>query len=227
MYFRSLAVSLLTLLLTQEAQAHFNLNHRETIAFEDEAQHEGPCGGFTPDFSKDDVTDSYIGGDSIATLTTHAEGNWLYRITLDESASGNWTQIFPFVRQTGLGAFCEPVVTIPDEFIGQTGVLGVVSSTPDRILYQCASVKFIEGSNDPPKICKNTSEVTGTFSSDSKLAAMIGNDTNDASMTPSGTASHDHPAETSSEPNGANSLTDLSLPFSVAGVLGLCLAYLV
>ncbi|KAH7201463.1 hypothetical protein DER44DRAFT_870253 [Fusarium oxysporum] len=198
----------------KEAQAHFNLNYPETIGFEDGTQHDGPCGGFTPDFSKDDVTDFYIGGDSIATLTTHAEGNWLYRITLDESARGNWTQIYPIVRQTGLGAFCEPVVTVPEEFIGHTGVLGVVSNTPDGVLYQA---------------CKNASDVTATFSSDSKLTGMVGNDTNDASTTPSGTASHDHPSETSSQPNGAlgrSSLTDLSLPFSIVAVLGLCLAYL-
>lgn len=133
MHSRSLVASLMTLLLTQEAQAHFNLNYPETVGFEDEAQHDGPCGGFMPDFSKDDVTDFYVGGGSIATLTTHTEGNWLYRITLDKSARGNWTQIFPIVRQTSLGAFCELAVTVP-EVIGHTGVLGVVSNTPDGVL---------------------------------------------------------------------------------------------
>lgn len=125
-----------TLLLTQAAWAHFNLNYPETIGFDDEAQHDGPCGGFTPDFAKNTFTDFHTGGDAVATVTTHAEGNWLYRITLDETASGNWTKAFPIVRQTGLGAFCEPIITIPAEFVGQQGILGVVSNTPDGLLFQ-------------------------------------------------------------------------------------------
>lgn len=99
----------------------------------------------------------------------------------------------------------------------------------DVVRCKCASVKFVDGSNDAPKACKNASDVTATFSSDSKLTAMVGNDTNDASTTQSRAASHDHPSETSSEPTGVlgrGSLTDLSLPFSVVAVLGLCLAYL-
>lgn len=123
-------------LIPSAALAHFNLLYPQTVGFSDDAQHDGPCGGFTPDFSKDNMTDFHIGGDSISTRTTHPQGNWLYRITLNESASGNWTQIFPIVQQKGLGAFCEPAVTIPKEYLGQRGVLSVISSTPDGILFQ-------------------------------------------------------------------------------------------
>lgn len=66
---RSLLTSLVTLLLTQEAWAHFNLNYPETIGFEDEVQHDDPCGGFTPDFSEDTMTDFHVEGDAVATLT--------------------------------------------------------------------------------------------------------------------------------------------------------------
>lgn len=118
------------------AWGHFNLKYPATIGFDDEKQHDGPCGGFTPDFSKNNITDFHVNGDAIATLTTHKQGNWLYRITLDETASGDWTQIFPIVQQNGLGAFCEPAVSVPPRFVGQRGVLGIVSNTPDGILFQ-------------------------------------------------------------------------------------------
>jgi hypothetical protein len=158
-----------TLLLTQAAWAHFNLNYPETIGFNDEAQHDGPCGGFTPDFAKNTFTDFHTGGDAVATVTTHVEGTWLYRITLDETASGNWTQAFPIVRQNGLGAFCEPIITIPTEFVGQKGILGAVTNTSDGLLFQvrrlrsqpsplypitrrsvpqCAAVNFVEGTTE-------------------------------------------------------------------------------
>jgi hypothetical protein len=127
------------LLLIAVAQAHFLLNYPKSIGFSDDAQRDGPCGGFTPDFSKNNFTDFHIGGDNIATRTTHPQGNWLYRFTLDPTASGNWTQAFPIVQQSGLGSFCEPLVTIPSQLAGEKGVLGVVSNTPDGLLFQACT----------------------------------------------------------------------------------------
>lgn len=136
--FKMIATPIIALLQIPLAWAHFNLDYPTTIGFEDEKQRDGPCGGFTPNFSKDNLTDFHVNGDAIATLTTHKQGNWLYRITLDETASGNWTQIFPIVRQDGLGAYCQRAVTVPSRFVGQRGVLGVVSSTPDGLLFQAS-----------------------------------------------------------------------------------------
>jgi hypothetical protein len=42
----------------------------------------------------------------------------------------------PAVQQTGLGAFCEPDVSIPASWAGSKGVIGVVQDAPDGILYQ-------------------------------------------------------------------------------------------
>lgn len=100
-----------------------------------------------------------------------------------------------------------------------------------NVVCKCASVKFVEGSAEAPPTCKNALGVTAEFSSDSTLDALVGTNTDDddngssdSSATPSGTVSHDHPSETSSEPSGAavkGSRMDLSLTFSVATVLGL------
>ncbi|KAB5566904.1 hypothetical protein GE09DRAFT_1056376 [Coniochaeta sp. 2T2.1] len=95
-------------------------------------QHDGPCGGFTPDFSKNNATDFFAGGDNVATLTTHSQGNWLYRLTVDPAASGNWTQIFAIMQQNGRGDFYEPLITVPASLIGQKAVLGVVTNTSGR-----------------------------------------------------------------------------------------------
>lgn len=123
---------------------HFLLTYPASIGFSDDDQSQGSCGGVTPDFATGNFTDLHIGGDSISTRTTHPQGNWLYRITLDPKAAGNWTQVFPIVQQTGRGEFCEPLMTIPSQFIGQKGVLGVVSRTPDGLLYQGSKSALVQ-----------------------------------------------------------------------------------
>ncbi|KAI0128272.1 hypothetical protein BJ170DRAFT_682069 [Xylariales sp. AK1849] len=183
---RSIAAA--TLLFLGASHAHFLLNSPAPVgAFDDDTEGNAPCGGLTPDFSNKAQTQTNfsVGGNAIATLSTHPQTNFLYRITTDASASGNWTQIYPIFQQTGEGAFCAPMVTVPESFIGQTGVLSVVADGPDGLLYQCATVNFISGMNmTKPSSCSNASSVTAAFAADSTLSAVLDST---ASSTPSST----------------------------------------
>ncbi|GAO19983.1 hypothetical protein UVI_02063340 [Ustilaginoidea virens] len=115
--------------------AHFLLKYPESIGFDDDKEDTAPCGGFTPDFSKK-LVDFHIGGDAIAVTLTHPQGNWLFRVTDDQKAESGWQQIFPIVQQSGIGDFCEPQVTVPSKYAGKKGVLSIVSSATDGLLYQ-------------------------------------------------------------------------------------------
>jgi hypothetical protein len=66
----------------------------------------------------------------------HPQATWLFRATLDQTASGNWTNLLPAIQQTGLNNFCEPALQVPESFAGSKGVLGIVQDAPDGILYQ-------------------------------------------------------------------------------------------
>jgi hypothetical protein len=127
-----------TLLLVSATNAHFKLNTPATIGFSDNDEGTGPCGGFTPDFSKNTVTDFHVGGEYVYTSLFHPQANYLYRATLDTTASGNWSQSFPILLQSGLGDLCE-MVTVPSSWAGKKGVLGVVCNAPDGLLYQVRS----------------------------------------------------------------------------------------
>ena len=128
-----------TLALLSTADAHFNLNAPPSIGFDEDNEGIAPCGGFTPDFSKN-VTDFHVGGEPVATFLGHPQGNWLYRASLDQKAGGNWTQLFPIVQQSGLGAFCEPSIAVNPSWAGKQGILGVVVDTQDGILYQVCEI---------------------------------------------------------------------------------------
>ena len=130
-----LTVALLGQLFGQSS-AHFLLNSPPTIGFDDSLEATPPCGSFTVDFSKDNVTDFHVGGDFIALTSIHPMATWLFRATLDQTASGNWTDLLPAVVQTGLGNYCETGITVPLTWAGSKGVIGVVQDAPDGILYQ-------------------------------------------------------------------------------------------
>ena len=131
----SLAICLTTLLLGQST-AHFLLNSPPTIGFDDDLEGTPPCGGFSVDFSKGNVTDFHVGGDYIALTSTHPEATWLFRATLDQTASGNWSNLLPAVQQTGLGSFCETGIMVPSTWAGSRGVVGIVQDAADGLLYQ-------------------------------------------------------------------------------------------
>lgn len=119
------------LLLAATAHAHFKLNEPASIGFSDDDEGTGPCGSFTPDFSKDTITDFHVGGQPIAMLSTHPETKWLFRATFAEKADGEWEQLYSIVDQQGIGDFCVPAVTAPKSWVGSTGVLSVVADATD------------------------------------------------------------------------------------------------
>ena len=144
----TLAVCFLTILVSH-CSAHFYLNYPPTIGFDDSLEAEAPCGSFTVDFSKDNVTNFHVGGDSIALTSIHPMATWLFRATLDQTAtSGNWTSLLPAIVQTGLGDYCERDVKVPASWAGQKGVIGIVQDAPDGILFQVScELLFLRLSN--------------------------------------------------------------------------------
>jgi hypothetical protein len=134
--FNAILASLVAAILISQSTAHFLLNYPPTIGFDDALEGNAPCGSFTPDFSTDTVTDFHVAGDSLAMTSIHPQATWLFRATLDITASGNWTALLPAVLQTGLGDYCEQDVKVPASWAGSKGIIGVVQDAPDGILYQ-------------------------------------------------------------------------------------------
>lgn len=137
------------LLLASGIHAHYTVQHPPTIQpFDDDGEGEGPCGGYTP--SPDDLktNDFHVDGDAIGTTLTHPEATWLYRITTDLTAKGNWTEVYPIFSQKGAGAYCQPSVTIPHEYIGQKAILGMIAKAVDGMLYQ---VSYLFSYNQLPR----------------------------------------------------------------------------
>ncbi|KAI1373359.1 hypothetical protein F4677DRAFT_429425 [Hypoxylon crocopeplum] len=164
------------LLLASGIQAHFTLQHPAVAgAFDDDKEPESPCGGYLPHISSVPLTDFHVDGDIIATTLTHPQGNWLYRITTDPEAKGNWSQIYPIFQQSGIGTYCSPHVTVDRALIGQKAFLGIVSSAVDGLLYQCAGVNLIEGTGTAPSDCQNGSGVSTSYTADSALTSQLGN----------------------------------------------------
>ncbi|KAI1653419.1 hypothetical protein F4813DRAFT_374724 [Daldinia decipiens] len=166
------------LLFTGITNGHFTVEHPPTIGqFDDEAEGDHPCGGYSPDITKVSTTDFHVDGDVIATTLTHPESTWLYRINIDPTAQGNWTEVWPIFQQSGQGKFCNPRVTIPHEFVGKKGFIGIVSHAVDGFLYQCSAVHFIEGTATTPSDCTNGSSVTTSWISDDQLTAKLNEST--------------------------------------------------
>jgi hypothetical protein len=117
-----------------QVNAHFLLNYPTTVGFNDDQEGTAPCGGFDVSFAN--VTNFYVGGDSIAVTSTHPASTWLFRATLDTKAAGNWSVLLPAIAQATLGQFCEKSVTVPASFAGQQGVIQVIEDAVDGQLFQ-------------------------------------------------------------------------------------------
>lgn len=125
------------LLLPTLAAAHITLNAPVPVGpFDEDNEANAPCGGVTIDFSKDNVTDFHVGGEPIDLFLGHPTAGWLIRGTLDQTATTNWSQLYPIFTQTGLGDYCQTAVAAPESWVGQKGLLGVVANAPDGLLYQ-------------------------------------------------------------------------------------------
>lgn len=131
--------TLSVLALAGIASAHFELKYPKSVGNSDNTAEDGPCGGFTPDISdnSDELVDVHVGGEAIAVLLTHSRATWLFRGTLDKDVDdADWERLYPNTVQSGLGAFCVPRVTFPDDWAGKKGVISVVSSADDGQLFQ-------------------------------------------------------------------------------------------
>ncbi|KAE9370483.1 hypothetical protein N431DRAFT_426845 [Stipitochalara longipes BDJ] len=198
MKFFTLAGCLFATLIGQSA-GHFLVLYPPSIGFDDDLEATPPCGSFTVDFSKDNVTDFHVGGDVLAMQSYHPQVTWLFRATLDQTASGNWTNLLPAVQQTGLNSFCEPAVQIPASFAGSKGVIGIAADSPDGILYQCLAVNFVTGVGATQSVCKNETGTTASFVADPVLSSLPST----ASATSSTGTSTSTPTSTS-KPSSAN-----------------------
>lgn len=136
MHLQQLSTGLtVALSLFGQASSHFLLNYPNSLGFDDEKEDEGPCGSFNVTF--DNATDFHVNGDAIALTSTHPEADWLFRATLDKTGMGNnWTDLLPVVHQQGLGQYCEPSLTVPANWAGQSGVVQVIQHGDDGSLYQ-------------------------------------------------------------------------------------------
>ncbi|TPX10411.1 uncharacterized protein E0L32_008630 [Thyridium curvatum] len=230
------------LLFSTVANAHFTLQTPPTIGFDDDKEGTGPCGGFAPDFSKP-TAEFHVGGEPVGAKMLHPQAKWLFRATLDEKASGNWTQLFPIVFQSGLGEICEPAIPAPESWVGKNGVFSIVANAPDGLLYQCSIVKFVSGKGEVPSSgCRNASSISVSFDSDPQLSALVtpggssgGSSGSNASATTgtggkggSPTTSGGSASQTSASPgkNGAGGFVESSLSVTnmlvvaAAGCLG-------
>ncbi|GJC86185.1 uncharacterized protein ColLi_09023 [Colletotrichum liriopes] len=187
------------LALTSLATAHFSLSIPKPLGDSDDKQGTAPCGGYTPSSSSETV-DFHVEGDAVGMENGHPQTNWLFRATLDQTAAGGWTQLFPIVMQTGLGNFCEPQIVVPSNFTGQKGIIGIVAHSPDGLLYACSAVNFVSGAAPTRSECKNAT-ITADFTSDPSLTALINAGSAPASSTPSGSGSPASSASTT--PNAA------------------------
>ncbi|KEF53545.1 uncharacterized protein A1O9_10520 [Exophiala aquamarina CBS 119918] len=198
--FRLLLVSLWALC----SSAHFILQYPTSLGFDDDAEGNGPCGGFDVVFNT--TTDDSVPVDSfpVSMLSTHPATDWLFRATLSKQAPFNWTNLLPVVSETGLGQFCLPNIKAPSAFVGQSGLVQVIQKGPDGILYQCAAVNFVTGVNSTVgSSCTNVTGLTATvtnednFPEDSSSSAS-GSMTMSMTMTGSSSASATAVSATSS-----------------------------
>lgn len=121
-----------------QVNGHFLLNYPTTVGFSDEDEGKAPCGGF--DVSYDKSTDFFVDGDAIALTSTHPAAIWLFRATLDQTAGGNWSTLLPAINQDSLGNFCEQSIKVPSTFAGQKGVIQIIQSATDGLLYQVSDL---------------------------------------------------------------------------------------
>jgi hypothetical protein len=160
------------LFLASCATAHFHVRTPAPLGTTTEKENIGPCGGETADFSKKG-TDFHVGGDAIGLSSGHPVSQWGFRITTDQKAEGNWTEIYQQFEQQGPGDICLPKVSVPESYVGKKALLNIVSSGDDGMLFQCALVNFVAGTaQNTPSECKNSTATT-SFKKEPQLTAVL------------------------------------------------------
>ncbi|KAM7219089.1 hypothetical protein V8F06_005527 [Rhypophila decipiens] len=212
-----------SLLLLSTASAHFVLINPKSLEGEkidDDKLANGPCGAITPDLAKNEATDFHVDGDFINVRLTHPQATWLFRATVEDTSKNNWTALFPQVQQTGLGQFCEPAITAPKEWVGKKGVIGAACLGEDGLLFQCAVVNFVSGTNEARSSCANATNLQADFVSEPQLSALVGEGQDDSSSsTPTGTPTPTPSTQGNSAAMLASSGFSLTSLVTVAGVV--------
>jgi len=165
-----------SLLFMTTASAHFSMLEPVPLGGKNaDTKKEGnwPCGDPVPSFSTNATNDFHVDGDLISLANLHSEGTWLIRGKVSDNSDSNWTQLFPTIYQEGIGSFCEPAITVPREWVGKTGLVGVAAKGADDFLYQCSYVNFKSGSNNSTQSCKNDTAVKLSFKDDPDLTAVL------------------------------------------------------
>ena len=127
-----------TLALVCLGSAHFLLNYPPTLGFDEDTEGDSPCGNAAIKFGDNDTAIT-VGGFPIAIQSTHPQAQWLYRASLSQQQPFNWTNIVPVVQQSGLGDFCLPALSLPSSFANHSGLVQVIQSAVDGLLYQVRS----------------------------------------------------------------------------------------
>ncbi|RMZ91843.1 hypothetical protein DV736_g899, partial [Chaetothyriales sp. CBS 134916] len=184
-----LSFTYLGLVLLQLSSAHFILKYPPSLGFDDDLEGNAPCGGEDVKFADND-TNIQVGGFSVSILSTHPQGQWLFRATLDQQAPFNWTNLLPVVDEVGLGDFCPTGLAVPQEFVGQKGLIQVIQDAVDGKLYQCAAVNFVSGVNSTVgSSCTNATGLTTTITNQQNFTSESASSSSTASGTASATSS--------------------------------------
>ncbi|RMZ77993.1 hypothetical protein DV737_g4099, partial [Chaetothyriales sp. CBS 132003] len=219
-----LSLTYLGLALLQLSSAHFLLQYPPSLGFDDDLEGNAPCGGEDVKFADND-TNIPVGGFSVSILSTHPQAQWLFRATVDQQAPFNWTNILPVVDETGLGQFCPTGLTLPQEFVGQNGLIQVIQDAADGYLYQCAAVNFVTGVNSTVgSSCTNATGLTTTITDQQNFTSS---GTDSSSSTASGSASATSSSATAAASSGAAAVMHPASQGVLAVVLALPLGLLV
>jgi hypothetical protein len=137
------SISLLSLLgLVASVNAHFLLLYPTPIGFDDDAEGEGPCGGFDPTTATN-FTNFPIEGGAISYLNTHSPVTWEFQAALTSNLT-HWVNLTPTLNQTGAGYYCNPLIPGPASWVGKNAILRIVEhgmeDMKDMILYQVSHV---------------------------------------------------------------------------------------
>ncbi|KAK4505462.1 hypothetical protein PRZ48_003425 [Zasmidium cellare] len=136
----------LTLAAATLASAHFRLDWPPTAGFIDDDEPNAPCGGATVTVN-DTAPEVQVDQFAVEIFSSHPAGSWSFHATTDTQAPYNFTEIVPMVNSTGIGEFCLTNIRAPSDFAGKSGVLQIIDHSIDGVLYQCAPVRFVSGSN--------------------------------------------------------------------------------
>ena len=125
---------LATLAFAAVSSAHFSLLWPPVSGSVDEEQQtEEPCGGASTELS-DSSADLTVEQFAISVRSSHPEGHWAFNIANSTSEPFDWVTLSE-VQTQGVGEFCLPSLSIPAEYVGSSGVLQIVDTAADGMLY--------------------------------------------------------------------------------------------